>query len=205
MLAHFNMADKQKIVDLVLGLKKGDQLSFKVLHDLYYKSLYIYINNFTKNEFETEDILQETFIKIWNYREKLSELDSFKGYLFKTAYYTYIDKYRKDKRNQNVLDGWKHQRLMETIDEDDEINLLRVKKLRETIDKLPNRCKKVFILCKFENLTHAQIAEHLEISPKTVQAQMSKAYNIIRESFNDKGTLTLFLNFFKSIKTKIVY
>ena len=199
------MADKQKTEDLVLGLKNGDQLSFKVLHDLYYKNLYIYINNFTKNEFETEDILQETFIKIWNYREKLSELDSFKGYLFKTAYYTYIDKYRKDKRNQNVLDGWKHQRLMETIDEDDEINLLRVKKLRETIDKLPNRCKKVFILCKFENLTHAQIAEHLEISPKTVQAQMSKAYNLIRESFKDKGTLMLFLNFFKSIKAKIVY
>jgi len=198
------MSDKQKIVDLVLGLKKGDQLSFKVLHDIYYKNLYIYINNFTKNEFETEDILQETFIKIWNYREKLSELNSFKAYLFKTAYHTYIDKYRNDKRNQNVLDDWKHQRLMETVDEDDEINLLRIKKIREAIDKLPNRCKKVFILCKFENLTHAQIAEHLEISPKTVQAQMSKAYNIIRESFKDKDTLTLFLNFYKSIQTEIV-
>ncbi|UMB52427.1 sigma-70 family RNA polymerase sigma factor [Lutibacter sp. A64] len=194
------MANKEKISSLVCSLKKGDQLAFKAIHNLYYKNLYAYINSFTKNDCETEDILQETFIKIWHFREKLNELDSIKSYIFKTAYYTYIDKYRKDKREQNVLDSWIYQQLIESIDEDDEINLMRIKKLRQEIDKLPKRCKEVFILCKFENLTHSQIANHLEISPKTVQAQMCKAYTLIRESFKDNVFLNLFLNFYKILK-----
>ena len=70
------------------------------------------------------------------------------------------------------------------------------------IEKLPARCKEVFVLCKYEKMTHVQIADRLDISPKTVQAQMCKAYNLIREKFKDKGFLTLFLHFMKSVNSK---
>ena len=108
----------------------------------------------------------------------------------------------KDKREQKVLDSWKYKRLMEVIDEDNEINTNRIEKLKLAIDKLPTRCKQVFILCKYDNLTHAQIADSLDISPKTVQAQMCKAYNLIRKRFKDKGFLNLFLHFMKSVNSK---
>ena len=72
------------------------------------------------------------------------------------------------------------------------------------IEKLPKRCREVFTLCKYENLTHAQIADRLNISPKTVQAQMGRAYKLIREQFNDKGILTLLLHFIKSFNSRVL-
>ncbi len=191
------MNNKEKLKDLAISIKSGDQFAFKVLYDLYYIKLSAYINGFTKNEHETEDVLQETFIKFWNSREKLDTIDYINSYLYRTAYYTYIDKHRKDKREENTLDSWKYKRLMEAIEEDEDINLKRIEKLKLVITKLPKRCQEVFVLCKYENLTHVQIADRLNISPKTVQAQMSRAYKLIRERFNDKGFLNLFLHFIK--------
>jgi len=196
------MNSTEEISNLVNAIRKGDQKAFKVIYDLNHRKLTAYIYGFTKNELETEDILQETFIKLWNSREKLDAINSINGFLYKTAYYTYIDKYRKEKREQKILDSWKYKRLMEAIDEDDEININRIEKLKLAIEKLPARCKEVFVLCKYEKMTHVQIADRLDISPKTVQAQMCKAYNLIREKFKDKGFLTLFLHFMKSVNSK---
>ncbi|MDO5977854.1 RNA polymerase sigma factor [Flavivirga spongiicola] len=198
------MNDRKKISNLVNAVKKGDQIAFKTIHDLHYTKLAAYINGFTKNDYETEDILQETFIKLWNSREKLDAVNSINAYLYKTAYYTYVDKYRKDKREQSVLDSWKYKRLMATLDDDDEINTNRIEKLKLEIEKLPTKCKKVFLLCKYENLSYAQIAERLEISPKTVQAQMCRAYKLIRERLKDQGVLNLFL-YFKRLKVQKVF
>ena len=198
------MNNKEKLLELALAIKKGDQIAFKVIHNLYYIKLSAYINGFTKNEHETEDILQETFIKFWNSREKLDTIEYINSYLYRTAYYTYIDKHRKDKREENTLDAWKYKRLRQAIDEDNEINLKRIEKLKLVIEKLPKRCREVFTLCKYENLTHAQIADRLNISPKTVQAQMGRAYKLIREQFNDKGILTLLLHFIKSFNSRVL-
>lgn len=189
------MTNTKNTSNLVNALKNGDQKAFKVIYDSNYRKLMAYINSFTKDEFETDDILQETFIKLWNSREKLDVVNSINGFLYKTAYYTYIDKYRKEKREQKTLDSWKYKRLMDAIVEDDEISNNRIEKLKLAIEKLPTKCKEVFVLCKYEKMTHAQIAESLNISPKTVQAHMCKAYNLIREKFSKEGFLTLFFYF----------
>lgn len=189
------MDNEKRISNLVNEIKKGDQTAFKLIHEIYYKKLAAFINGYTKNSFETEDIIQDSFIKLWHSRKKLNAAGSINSYLYKTAYNTYIDKYRKEKREQNMLDGWKYKRLMENIDEDNETNIKRIEKLKQSIEKLPARCKEVFILCKYENLTHADIADRLGISPKTVQAQMCKAYLLIRDEFKNNGFLNLFLYF----------
>lgn len=177
------MDNEKNISDLVNDIKNGDQAAFKLIHEIYYKKLVAFINVYTKNSFETEDIIQDSFLKLWNSRKQLDASSSINSYLYKTAYNTYIDKYRKEKREQNMLDAWKYKRLMENMDEDDETNMKRIEKLKKSIEKLPNRCKEVFILCKYQNMSHADIAEQLNISPKTVQAQMCKAYLFIREEF----------------------
>lgn len=189
------MNSKQKLSILVNRIKKGDHTAFKSIHEIHYKKLAAFINGYTKNNSETEDILQDTFIKLWNSRKKLDAIGSINSFLYKTAYNTFIDKYRKEKGEQNMLDGWKYKRLMENIDEDDETNNKRIEKLNKAIEKLPARCKEVFILCKYENLSYADIANQLGISPKTVQAQMCKAYQLIRERFKDNDFLNLFLCF----------
>lgn len=191
------MHNKEYLDELVKAVKSGDQNAFRVIHELHYEKLTAFVNSFTKSRTNTEDILQETFIKIWNSREKLDSVGSITGYLYRTAHNSYIDKYRKETREKKVLDGWKYKCLMEAVEEDNEVTLKRINKLKSVIESLPKSCKQVFKLCKYVNLTHAQIADQLDISQKTVQAHMNKAYKVIREEFKDTGFMNLFLSFYK--------
>ena len=73
--------------------------------------------------------------------------------------------------------------------------LFRFKKI--AIEKLPPKCKEIFILSKFEQLKYSEIANKLDISIKTVENQMGKAFSIIRKEVKEKNILNLFLCFMK--------
>lgn len=81
------------------------------------------------------------------------------------------------------------------IDEDDESFQSAVAAVQKEINKLPEKCKAIFILSKKEGLTNAEIAEHLNISIKTVEAQITKAFTILRAIFKDKLAHILFTLF----------
>ena len=175
------MNEKNEIYNLVVALKKGDKKAFKKIFNLFERRLYAFILTYTKDEFKAKDILQETFIKLWNKRDTLEPENSIKSYLFKTVYNTYIDGLRRMEAEQKMLNSWQYKRQMEMIDEDDEARKLRLKQVRQAVENLPKRCKEVFSLCKYEGFKYSEISEILGISEKTVQAQMVKAYRLIRE------------------------
>jgi len=186
---------KKNINLVVTALKKGDEGAFKTIYDNNKKALSTFINSYTKNQVQTDDIVQEAFIKLWNVREGLDQNSSVISFLYKTAYNSFIDKYRKKKREQSMLDGWLYKRLIQMIKEDDDIKKRKIDLLEKAIDKLPPRCKAIFMLSKFKQLKYAEIAEQLDISIKTVEAQMGKAFTIIRKEIKDKDFLNLFLSF----------
>ncbi|MBJ6368057.1 RNA polymerase sigma factor [Snuella sedimenti] len=195
------MGAKKEITDLVKAVKNGDEKAFRALYELQVEGLKIFINGFTKDSSQTDDILQDTFIKLWDSRKKIDPRYSIKGYLYTAAYNTYIDKYRKMKREQVVLEEWRYKRILETIQEDDAVNRERVKQVKVAIEKLPPKCKKIFNMCKYDNMKYVEIAESLNISTKTVHAQMCKAYSIIKKDVKfNKTNLLLFVNFFKGIR-----
>ena len=189
------MEGKQYISELVKAMKNGDQLAFNAIHNMYYDKLTAFVRMYTKDIQDAEDIVQDTFIKIWNAKDKLDTIDSFNSYLYRMAYNAFLDGRRKDVKEQNMLDSWKYKRMLDTIEEDDELKKRRIQKLKAAIELLPPRCKEVFLLCKFENRSHDEIATALSISKKTVQAQMCKAYTLIRNALNLDDTLNLFLLF----------
>lgn len=90
---------------------------------------------------------------------------------------------------------------MDAIDEDEEARHLRIEKVRSAINGLPKRCKEFFLLCKYEGFNYAEIAEILDISTKTVQAQMVKAYKSIRDDIMGSNILL----FFTSCLNKYVF
>lgn len=197
--------NKQNTSLIISALKKGDEHIFKSIYDNYKKALTAFINGYTKDQAQTDDIIQDTFIKLWNAKENLDKNTSISSYLHKTAYNTFIDKYRKKKREHSMLDGWLYKRLMQMVDENEEVKNKKIILVREAIDKLPPKCKEIFVLSKYENLKYIEIAEHLNISTKTVESQMRIAFNIIREEFKDKGFLNLFFLFMKrSLRARIV-
>ncbi|GAA3557199.1 RNA polymerase sigma-70 factor [Snuella lapsa] len=195
------MGAKKEITDLIEAVKNGDEKAFRELYELQVEGVKTFIDGFTKDSSQSDDILQETFIKLWNSRSKIDSAYSIKGYLYTSAYNTYIDKYRRMKREQTVLEEWRYKRILETIEDNEEVKKERIAQVKVAIEKLPPKCRKVFDMCKYDNMKYTEIAEKLNISTKTVHAQMCKAYAIIKKDVKfNKSKLLLFVNFFKDIR-----
>jgi len=183
---------------LETALKKGDETAFKLLFDTYYDQLTIYVNNFTNDPDTTKDIIQDTFIKLWNSKHNFDYQQSIVGHLYKTAYYTFIDKYRHDKKERKFLDDLVYKKRMDALsNEDEEVKQRKIIKLNEAIENLPPKCREIFKMSKLQGYKYKEIARMQNISVKTVEAQMGKAYAKLRTVLSKKGYLNLFLYLFK--------
>lgn len=167
---------------LNVSLKKGDTRAYQTVFDMYYMRLFSYVNTYTKNESNAKDIVQETFIKLWNNRKNINVDASILAFLHKVAYNIFIDNYRKGKRQQNLLDTLSYEVVTNSIEtEEDTTNQQKIEIVKKSIEELPPRCQEIFKLSKYEGLKYAEIAETLNISIKTVEAQMGKAFSYIRQ------------------------
>jgi RNA polymerase sigma-70 factor (family 1) len=190
--------DNNSLIDL---LKSGDEKAYTFLIDTYHHSLCVYANSLIKNIYSAEDIVQNAFIKVWEQRSKLKPDHSIKSFLYKLVYNEFIDLYRK---NQSLfsLEKSYYDTLHAIISEDDPESFQKiVSAVNKEIENLPPKCKEVFILSKKEGLTNTEIAEHLNVSIKTVEAQITKAFSILRSTMEEKirGVLFLLFGYGKSI------
>lgn len=179
---------------LIEAISKDDEKAFKVLFTNYYKSLISYITTFTNDVYLSEDIVQQAFIALWVKRRKLKIVKSPKSYLHKMTYNTYIDYTRKKKSESVFFNDLKEAALRESIVEDKDILEKRLIKLKSIIDSLPPRCKEIFELNKLGGgLKYTEIATKLNISIKTVEAQMGIAFQKIRKGFEKDKSFLFFL------------
>lgn len=191
---------------LIECLKNGDEKAYVYLMDNYHHQLCVYANSLIKNRYSAEDIVQNVFIRVWELRIRLNPNFSIKSFLYKSVYNEFIDLYRK---NQSLIPIEKiyFNALNSVVKEDDSEAFDRIINiLNKEIQNLPPKCKNIFILSKKEGLTNIEIAEHLEISIKTVETQITKAFSILRSTLEDKikGILFLLFGFRKYIlKNKI--
>ena len=164
-------------------IQKGDTQSFKKVFDLHYKTLCSYIVQFTNDMFEAEDIVQNTFINLWTKRETIKINSSLKSYLFRSAHNAYCDKYRKQKREERLLEVLKYEIIISKINEDDTLLSQKSQRIKVLVDKLPKRCKEILLLSKQDGLKQKDIALKLNISIKTVESQLRIAFQKIRKEF----------------------
>lgn len=185
---------------LIDALKNGDEKAYAYLIDTYHHKLCVYANSLVKNIYSAEDIVQNVFIKVWEQRTRLKSDHALKSFLYKLVYNEFIDLYRK---NQSLfsLEKSYYDALNSIVFEDDSESFQRVLNVvNKEIQNLPPKCKEVFILSKKEGLTNIEIAEHLDVSVKTVEAQITKAFSILRTSLEEKVKNVLFLLFGKKKK-----
>ncbi|MDO5970366.1 RNA polymerase sigma-70 factor [Flavivirga aquimarina] len=164
-------------------IQNNDQLAFKSLFDSYYKPLFSSILQYTYSIPEAEDIVQDVFIKLWIKRETVIIKTSLKSYLFRSAYNTYIDKYRKQKIKNNLVESLKYDTLLTLLEEDDSEFKLKAERIKKIVETLPKRCKEILLLSKQEGYKNKEISKILKISIKTVESQLSIAYKKIRKGF----------------------
>ena len=175
------------MTDKVLWLKiqQGDEKAFKTLFELHYRTICLYIVQFTNDIGASEDIVQNTFIKFWTKRSTIKITSSVRSYLFRSAYNHYLDIVRKEKRKSLLLVELKYQALVSQIEEEDSTHKERINRVKEIVETLPDRCKEILLLSKSKGLKNRQIAEHLDISIKTVESQIRIAFQKIRKAFDD--------------------
>lgn len=180
---------------LIEHLRKGNEDAFAYLMDTYHKKLCVYAKSLCHDVYLAEDIVQNIFISIWERRQKLKEIYSIKSYLYQCIYNEFINQYRK---KSSLIDFEKEyiNTLNSILEEEDTNELNRLIALvKQEIHELPPKCKEIFIMGKQEGLTYAEIAEHLNISFRTVENQMSRAFTIIRQKVGDKMHTIFFLIF----------
>jgi RNA polymerase sigma-70 factor (ECF subfamily) len=166
-------------------LKKGDYNAYTLLMNNYYKNLCGYANLFTKDPSKSEDIVQNVFVKLWVYRKKVDSNIPIKRYLHKSVYNEFIDQYRKNKSVISLEEI--HLSTINTIIDDNSFDIEKLMtRVNNEIEKLPEKCKKVFILNKKEGLTHDEIAEYLQISKKTVEGHITRAFKILNQKLGKK-------------------
>ena len=181
--------------EFISSLKKGDSKGYQFLVTSYHQKLCVYANSLTNDSDLAEDIVQNVFMSIWKNRNKLKDQFVVKSYLYKSVYNEFIDQYRK-KKAVLTLEKKHIDALTYIVEEEDQKSLEKlIYIVKKEIDKLPPKCKRTFLLSKEEGLTNLEISEYLNISIKSVEAHITKAFSVLRKSIGNKVNGILFLLF----------
>ncbi len=180
---------------LVHRLKEGDESAYVHLIDTYDRRLCLYANSLVGDILLAEDIVQNVYIKVWEVRKKLNPELPLTSFLYKSVYNDCITEFHKNKLITSLKR--KHIEELDAIFEDkDEDSLERlITMVKQAIQELPPKCKEVFLMSKKEGLTHIEISNYLNLSPKTIERHITMAFSRIRESVGNKSDITLFLLF----------
>lgn len=174
---------------IVEGLISGNEEAYKQLFATYYMNLVLYCQNLSGNESQAKDIVQETFIKIWNSRKSLEITTSIKSYLYRSVYNNFVNAYTKKIKDEKVLLDVKREISNSLINSDIDIYELKIKLIEAAIEELPKKCKKVFLMSKVEGYKYKEIAKLLSISEKAVEKHVSRAISRIKDSLKVKRNL----------------
>lgn len=182
-------------------IREGDKQTYRLLFENYYKVLILYATSLTKNEPKAEDLVQNVFINLWTKRDTLEIRSSIKSYLYKSVYNLFINDYRKELRNDNVLDKIHYEVLQQSIEEEEHSIKSKLDWVNKEINALPPKSKEIFVMNKRRGLTYKEISKILDISENTVESHISRALKRIRQNI-PKSLLFLLVLVPSSIKTR---
>ncbi len=173
-----NYSDIEK--SLVKGLKDGNQKSYKILFNQYYKWLYNYVYKLSGDRKLSEDLVQNVMLRLWEKKSSLKITTSLKNYLFRSCHNEFLMHLRQQKKEYDAIDELKWQTLFEMYDQQEDQSEANWNKLENAIEQLPKKCREVFKLSRLEQKKHKEIAEILGISTKTVEVHISKALRFLK-------------------------
>lgn len=185
--------------ELADALHNGDKVMFGQVFEIYYERLCNYANTFLNNIEEAEEMVQDMFLILWEKRETIEIHTSVKSYLYQAVHNQSLNRIKHYKVRQTHADYVQyHDGSIENSGDAKMIGDELEMKINEVVNSLPDQCRRVFQLSRFENFTYAEISQQLNISKKTIENHMGKALRIMREMLKDYLPLLILLLLIKN-------
>ncbi|MGY0034509.1 RNA polymerase sigma-70 factor [Pedobacter sp. NJ-S-72] len=157
-----------------------DDTAFEQLFKAHYKALHIYVNTMIRDDEMAEEIVQNRFMKFWENRALLNIETSVKAYLYKCVHNDTLNFLKHEKVKTRYQNFTLHtSQASEPASHRIELNELE-SRVHRAMEDLPEQCRLIFHMSRFEELKYREIADQLGLSIKTVESQMGKALRILR-------------------------
>jgi len=180
--------------DIIPQIAQGNKNAFETLFKSHYANLCGYAVKYVWELEQAEEIVQDLFFNIWNKRSNLYISSSIESYLFRAVRNACLNYLKHKKIRDNYASSVQEIYNPRHGQVDNPVEALELqKKIDESIDSLPPERKKIFLLSRHEGLKYKEIAEQLGISVKTVEAQMGKALQFLREELKEFMVILIYI------------
>jgi len=176
--------------DVLIDMLRSDhKWALREIFDRYNMRLFRLAAGVINDDDRAKDLVQDVFIDLWN-RRHTSNIQQLSNYLCRAIKFQVLKHLRSGKIQE------RHLRLIQNVQfvnqTEDTLNFQELEEqLKKAVEALPPRCREVFLLSRYESLSHKEISARLNISTKTVEAQIGKALSILRAKL--EGTVLLVL------------
>ena len=171
---------------IIEALHSGDEIVFEQLFRLHYERLCNYAAAILQDNDDAEEVVQQLFLNVWEKRLTLEIIVSLKSYLYRAVHNACLNKLKQQKVRKLYVD--EQMQIADSSYDHTGQFILKTeleKQIHNAINTLPEQCRLVFKLSRFEEMKYAEIATHLGISIKTVENHMGKALRLMREQLKD--------------------
>ncbi len=172
--------------EIIRRIRQGDEGQFESLFRSSYVSLVQYAKSLVRDHDTAEEIVQDFFFRFWKDREKIIIESSLNGYLFRSIHNRCLHWINHNRVVEKHAKEMTYTSTENTENPSDifQYNELQLK-ITKVIERLPERCGRIFCMNRFEGLKYAEIAEKLSVSIKTVEANMGKALKEFRRALTE--------------------
>ncbi|SDT33988.1 RNA polymerase sigma-70 factor, ECF subfamily [Mucilaginibacter mallensis] len=171
--------------ELMALLQEGDNFAFTQIYKRYWEKLVLIAWNHTNDKSSAEDIVHEVFISLWKNKNSLS-IYNVGGFLATKVKYVVFDHYRKDLRRSKLAE--RNFNFSDICFDEERLDALFLQEyINGIVEELPEKCKLVFNYSRHLGMKNSEIASKMNISEKGVEANLTRALKIIRNSIETAG------------------
>lgn len=176
---------KAEIAEILLRVSNGDEHAYRTIFEAYKTFIYSTIFNLSDDQFMAEEVLQDTFIRLWNYRLKLVEVDNFDAWIYRVAKNVFLTKIKKMSPSQEPLDLILHD-IFATPKTYNDIEYQELETaFEQALQRLSPKQRITYQLVKIEGLSRKEVAKILEVSAETVKWNLDESVKKIRSTMSE--------------------